>query len=369
MRVRTLAGIGLSLLLAAAASGAVAGEAPARLLVIGPESRFLEPAQIEPLQNSLRSLIERYSGLRRVEPPMPIAELRKKARCFGAQPACLARLGKLAGAERVLHCEVQKLPGKYLVDVTLVEVSSGRMLSQIRGRSEPAAEALLAALLKGWVDALGPLPLSQIKVYANVTGADVFLDGQKLGQTPLILTRDPGPGAHTIEISAAGYEPFSQPIRVEPGGDIRVEAVLKALAPKAEVAEAGTPVAGSKLGRGKDEDEGAGESPPPPAEPLKPRATRPGWLRLADETAPAGAAAGGGIAAAGAAGAAGGGREKTPGDTENHRRLKERPFFRTWWFWTAVGAVVGGAAAALAVGLSGGGSDIPDGKGRLVLTF
>ncbi len=362
MRGSILAALGTWLVLAGMAAGGAAQEPPARLLIVGPESRFLEPAQLARMAEDLRALVQRYPGLRRIEPPQPIAELRKKARCLGSQPECLARLGKLAGAERVLHCEVQKLPGKYLVDVSLIETVSGNTLSQSRGRSEPSLEALQAALLKGWGETLGPLPVRQIKVYANVTGADVFLDGQKIGQTPLILTRDPGPGAHRLEIAAEGYQPFSREIRAEEGDDIRVEAVLQSRAPEANAALAAAPVAGRKIGIGKDEDDGS--SPPPPASPPKPRATRPGWLRLADET-PSDAAASRRTSGAVAGPVTGPepARDASPAE-------KPRAFYRTWWFWTAVGLVVGGAAAGLAVGLAGeGGSGIPDGKGRLVLSF
>lgn len=357
---RILVGWGMGVMLAGMAARAAAQEPPARLLVIGPESRFLEPAQLERMADDLRALVQRYSGLRRIEPPQPIAELRKKARCLGSQPECLARLGRLAGAERVLHCEVQKIPGKYLIDVSLIETASGSTLSQSRGRSEPSPEALQAALLKGWVEALGPLPVRQIKVYANVTGADVFLDGQKIGQTPLILTRDAGPGAHRLEIAAAGYEPFSQEIHAEEGGDIRVEAVLRSRAPEADDALAAAPVEGHKIGNGKEEINRA----PPPTSPPKPRASRPGWLRLADETPPDTAAGGrASEAVTGPAANAGSAPETSPAE-------KPRAFYRTWWFWTAVGLVVGGAAAGLAVGLAGeNGSGIPDGKGRLVLSF
>ncbi|NMB77134.1 MAG: PEGA domain-containing protein [Myxococcales bacterium] len=362
MRGSILVALGTWLVLAGMAAGSAAQEPPARLLIVGPESRFLEPAQLERMAEDLRALVQRYPGLRRVEPAQPIEQLRKKARCLGSQPECLARLGKLAGAERVLHCEVQKLPGKYLVDVSLIETLRGNTLSQSRGRSEPSAEALQAALLKGWVEVLGPLPVRQIKVYANVTGADVFLDGQKLGQTPLILTRDPGPGAHRLEIAAAGYEPFSQEISAQESGDIHVEAVLRTRAPEADPALAAAPVAGRKISSGKDEDDGS--APPTPTSPPKPRASRPGWLRLADETPPD-------VAASSRTSETGAGPAKGPGPAREAPPSEEpKAFYRTWWFWTAIGLVVSGAAAGLVVGLAGeGGSGIPDGKGRLVLSF
>jgi len=62
---------------------------------------------------------------------------------------------------------------------------------------------------------------------ANVLdGAQVVLDGQDVGQTPLPGGLEVAPGEHQIGLSKEGHLPFVAGIQVGPGAVIRVEAVL-----------------------------------------------------------------------------------------------------------------------------------------------
>lgn len=56
---------------------------------------------------------------------------------------------------------------------------------------------------------------TEIAVDSIPTGARVVLDGQEQGTTPIRIEVSPGP--HTVELSAAGYDSFSQPIDLERG--------------------------------------------------------------------------------------------------------------------------------------------------------
>jgi hypothetical protein len=45
-----------------------------------------------------------------------------------------------------------------------------------------------------------------------------------------------------------------------------------------------------------------------------------------------------------------------------------RPFYKQWWFWTAVGVVVAGGTLGTVLALTGE-EGIPDGKGRVLILF
>lgn len=58
--------------------------------------------------------------------------------------------------------------------------------------------------------------LGELRIDSDVPGAMVFLDRKYLGETP-VTARDVTPGAHTVNLSADGYEGQSRTIEVEPG--------------------------------------------------------------------------------------------------------------------------------------------------------
>jgi hypothetical protein len=60
----------------------------------------------------------------------------------------------------------------------------------------------------------------QLKVLANVPGADVFIDGQPVGRTPLVVPDVPA-GEHLIEVRKPGFHDARQPLRIE-GGEQKI---------------------------------------------------------------------------------------------------------------------------------------------------
>jgi hypothetical protein len=76
---------------------------------------------------------------------------------------------------------------------------------------EPGSSAALSAELS----ASGTL-----KVLSNVSGADVFIDGEMKGKTPVTLETVPA-GDHLAEVRAKGYAPARQPFHLE-GGEQKI---------------------------------------------------------------------------------------------------------------------------------------------------
>ncbi|HET7291330.1 MAG TPA: TonB family protein [Vicinamibacteria bacterium] len=70
-----------------------------------------------------------------------------------------------------------------------------------------------------------------VEIVSQPAGADVTVDGNRAGQTPLADLKL-RPGSHRIEITAEGHEPWSGGVNVEPGKRARVEATLREI-PKA----------------------------------------------------------------------------------------------------------------------------------------
>ncbi|RMD61780.1 PEGA domain-containing protein, partial [Candidatus Parcubacteria bacterium] len=198
-----------------------------KMLVLNPEGK-LTGAKLTRLGKDLRQLVAKYPSIWLVGGKKIINNLfRIRARCRNTKPACLAAMGRVARADQVLYTAITRLPGRWLVTMTLVDVASARVLESARQHSRRSMVELRNAIWKAWVQMRGPLLRSQLKVSANVSGAKVFLDGREVGRTPLVLTKRMERGKHFIKVVADGYEPGSRVIRVKGGEGITVNVNLK----------------------------------------------------------------------------------------------------------------------------------------------
>lgn len=352
---------------------------PTKILVLNPESRVLSPKKLRNLGKHLRSLIKRYPSLEVKEiPSLQFKVMKRKAKCQGAETECLVSIGKQVGVSRLLHSEVQKLPGRYLTVMKLVDVDAGRLLETSRQRARRRINSLRSALLKGWVDLFGPLIRSQIQVSANIAGADVFMDGRNIGKTPLILTKDLGKGSHIIEVTHVDYLPVREEIQVSKGRKLKVIVTLEKKPTAVAVAPPPPPpppppeekkIEEKKVEEKKDPAELLPPPPPPPPieeKKVAPKGTAKSAVeekKVADEKVetlkdsqpflPSFETIGG--------------AEKKK--EEEVAVAETKPIYKQWWFWTAVGAVVTGGVVGLVVGLSVEEDGIPSGKGRVVIEF
>ena len=73
-----------------------------------------------------------------------------------------------------------------------------------------------------------------LAVTSEPAGAEVLLDGQSVGQTPLRL-EDPEPGAHDLVLRKRGYQDYAGSITVQPGGQTTVNETLAALTGTIEI--------------------------------------------------------------------------------------------------------------------------------------
>ena len=65
---------------------------------------------------------------------------------------------------------------------------------------------------------------SKVMVSSEPSGADIFVDGNFMGNTPSLLQLSTG--SHTVRIEAKGQKSWSRDVRVTPGGKITIQATL-----------------------------------------------------------------------------------------------------------------------------------------------
>jgi hypothetical protein len=79
--------------------------------------------------------------------------------------------------------------------------------------------------------------LAHIALHSSVPAADVFVDGERVGKTPLEATVTVAPGTHQVDVRRAGYVPASRSIALQDGA--RGEVSLDPVVDKAALAREG----------------------------------------------------------------------------------------------------------------------------------
>lgn len=138
--------------------------------------------------------------------------------CTGEEK-CLGAIGKKLGVDVVVTGTVGALGDSYVLNIKAVEASTARQLTRIqsdplRGSPDELIEGMRVAAYK----LLAPDQLhGSIQIQTDLVGADVQLDGKRLGKTPLpglgVLAKQPL-GKHRLRVQAQGYAPFEDEVEV-----------------------------------------------------------------------------------------------------------------------------------------------------------
>jgi hypothetical protein len=404
MRIRRFVPLALlGLLLAGPARGQV------ELLVLEPRSPFLSAAETDQLESALRAQAEGYPDLE-LQPPIGWQALAGQAGCQGTAAACLAAMGRARDADRVLFSQLQKLPGRRLLELRLIDAANGRQLAKARLRVRRGQPGLRRALRQGWIRLFGRRVACRLRVEANAADVPILLDGQPLGRTPLRVVRRLRPGKHTLSARHPDYKVARRRLRVRPGRcgrrirfqlELRPEAadippvalVASADEPGASADEpgSGAPKGSGASGIAEDKGPGSGglktgterpelEEPGAADEPVA-SADEPG--ASADEPGASADEPGSGAPKAGDDSIAGPLLRRRPAAeperpepyvpkaaAEPEPADGATPVYQRWWFWTAIGAAVAaGVVTGTVLGLDDGGGGIPSGQGRVSVQF
>jgi PEGA domain len=148
--------------------------------------------------------------------------------CTG-EDSCLAAIGKRLGVDVVVAGSVGALGDNFVLNIKVVDVASASQLRRItteplRGTPDDLIDTVRVAAYR----LLAPDQLhGSISVLSDLVGGEVFVDGKRVGTTPL-----PGPvaklalGPHQLRVSAKGYTSFQDTVEVRFQKSTRVEVRL-----------------------------------------------------------------------------------------------------------------------------------------------
>ncbi|HEY4058282.1 MAG TPA: PEGA domain-containing protein [Kofleriaceae bacterium] len=138
--------------------------------------------------------------------------------CTGEEK-CLAAIGKKLGVDVVVTGTVGSLGSNYVLDIKAVDVATAKTLK--RTQSEPlqgSPDELIDNVRVAAYRLLAPQQLhGSIQVQTDLVGAEVRLDGDVIGKTPLpnqgVMSKL-GLGPHKLHVQAPGYDPFDDNVTV-----------------------------------------------------------------------------------------------------------------------------------------------------------
>lgn len=138
--------------------------------------------------------------------------------CTGEEK-CLAAIGKRLGVDIVVTGTVGAMGDSYVLNIKAVETATAKQLQRIQsdplhGSPDDLIEGVRVAAYK----LLAPDQLhGAIQIQSDLVGAEVRLDGNNVGKTPLpglgVLARQTL-GKHKLRVQAAGYAPFEEDVDV-----------------------------------------------------------------------------------------------------------------------------------------------------------
>jgi len=184
--------------------------------------------------------------------PMVLSDTAVALGCESVSTTCLGKAAEQFDADVLVFGKIEDAGGSSRVIVRLFDADEGRYVGSFRrvitGLEEPydAFRSEVGDLLDAGSRA------TMVKVRANVEGANVQIDGESTGQTPLVR-EGLEPGRHRVRVNADGYESWDTEVDLEPEGTVEIRASLQSV-------ESGNARAG-------DQQAGASDSVPAAPEP------------------------------------------------------------------------------------------------------
>jgi hypothetical protein len=150
------------------------------------------------------------------------------ARCAG-NARCVGALGKRLGVNEVILVGLSSL-GDVIVQISRVDSESRQVLSNV-GATLAQGATLTDAQVDEWLHKLVPaeafVRYGWLRIRSNQDGADVFLNTQPRGRTPLPGPIQVGaPSTQSVRVSKKGYVDFRAELQVPPEAIIQVNAEL-----------------------------------------------------------------------------------------------------------------------------------------------
>src|SRR6266542_1209143 len=227
----------VALLFALPATSRAAGQ-DVGVAVLGIEPIEVAQALASQLTDALRQRTAATSGVKLIQ-GKDLIEVKMVFGCDGETPTCMANAGRTLGADKLLYGTVKKASkNSVTVALKLLDVKNATVEKFVND-TVPRRELAVSQVGTNAARWFGQLLEIEVKptltVSSDPPGANVTVDGQAYGRTPLTL-RDLSAGQHTVVLSAPGRQPATRAVELKPGGAHDVVVALEGETPVAPLA-------------------------------------------------------------------------------------------------------------------------------------
>ena len=135
--------------------------------------------------------------------------------------ACLKGLGDALAVQQVVSGSVRRTGERYALTLVRVDAVNSRVLE--RTSLEVAELAELPKAVRQATPALFGV-IGKVEVWGQPEGAELFLDGARIGETPRPIIDVRSPGLHTVEIIGPTVTPWRTEFEIGAGDEIKLRA-------------------------------------------------------------------------------------------------------------------------------------------------
>ncbi|MDP2339915.1 MAG: PEGA domain-containing protein [Deltaproteobacteria bacterium] len=134
---------------------------------------------------------------------------------------CLRSLGDALSVQQVVSGSIQKSGARYVLTLVRLDTVNSRVLQRTTVDVGEASELVRAA--RRVAPALFGV-VAKLVVWGQPEAADVLLDGQRIGSTPMASIDVKTPGAHVLEIVGPTVTPWKHEFEIGAGDELKVRA-------------------------------------------------------------------------------------------------------------------------------------------------
>ena len=212
--------------------------ATGRLAVFRIDPLGVDPQIVTKLDGLLRIELSRLADAAMPSPARVQALVRRHrglSACTG-EVACLVQAGRLLKVDRVISGNVGGLGDSYVVNLKVVDVATAKEIRRVQETISGEPGQLIEAIRVAVYRLVAPERLlGALALLVNVPGAEVWLDGHRLGLTPLKVQQRLKVGEHALRVSKLGYRDVVQQVKVGFQQTALVEVILNAPGPGGSV--------------------------------------------------------------------------------------------------------------------------------------
>ncbi len=197
--------------------------APMAVGLLGIDGASVEPGMGQALTEALRRHLPSVPNMRVEMKHQDLSEVKLVFGCTDERPACMAKVGRSLGVDRLIFGTIRKQPQATMYTVSLKQLNVVDSTIEKYITEAVPAEALregspqLNDLVGRWLPALlNDSSRGGFRILTEPAGASVQLDGVPLGQSPLAFNEVEA-GDHMVRIEMPGFPPVTRKITVRGG--------------------------------------------------------------------------------------------------------------------------------------------------------